>query len=226
MNHHTRRSILIGFALLLSSTAAVAPAFGDQIQSISGDYDDIRPPTGTLLPTFTFTGPGFRGAALFTPSTLAGLTASELEVDLSSMMMTIGSTVTGPIDLSPPTHTIHIFGSGSEEAIFTLANAQLTADTLLLTATVTADAFYVSDSFGGAADLSLFSSGGQFVADLTGIQFSTDGTQGQASWSRSPQPHATFTITPGVPEPAWPGLWSLPVLAWMAWRLRRRLAAR
>jgi hypothetical protein len=211
---------------MLAGTAAVSPVFGDQVMSIEGDYDSIRPASATFQSMATFTGPGSLGVAQFNPSTLVGLTVDELTVNFTSATMMSGTRVTGPVTVSSP---LHVFGPGAEEAVFNLTNAQIDADNFTRTATVTADALYVSDTFGGMADLSLFSMGGpaQFVAQLTNIEVTVnvDLDEGQASWNAQPAPHAAFTLTAAVPEPAslllfGPGLLGLIACTW-----RRRKSA-
>jgi MYXO-CTERM domain-containing protein len=221
MNKSMHRLFLMTSALFLTGTA-VGPAVADPITLIQGDYAGIQPPTGFMQSSFAFTD----GTASFVPSTLTGLLAGDLTVDLTHFPPPPATM--GPVNLS----MLVVSDTMGHQATFNLTNAQLTNDQTAMTGTIMADAFYVSDNFGALADLSLFRTGGQglFVANYAGIVVNgavepDTGSDGTATWGFFGPVSAHFVLTPGpqpVPEPASLGAWAVMALAGAAWLRRRR----
>jgi hypothetical protein len=196
---------------------------------ITGDYTGIDPNSGFRQSRFSFTG----GTAEFVGSTLSGLLADNLAVDLSPFPSDPNAT-SGDVNLS--TLTVRDNQNPAHTAMFDLTHAMLmiTGDT---TGMITADATLRSEDFGDLADLSLFRLGGTglFVATYEGIGINeppipggittlTD-PDGNASWPRGPVPvSGHFVITPGataIPEPGSLALWGLVSLGGIAWLVRR-----
>jgi hypothetical protein len=235
MHHPTRWILIAACTLVISSWAAVQPAFADllhQVQAIRGDYNGITPSFATTPQTQATFNDGM--ASFDSPTPLFSLLVADLTFNMGNPedMTVNGSMVSGPVDVV--TSPLTITSSLTKQVNFMLFNATITIDNVVHTATLTADAKLVdpAPTFDpdSEADFALYAtaSGGTFTATWLGVDAGTEGgLVGTVTWQTLVGvPVAHFEIDPiAVPEPGSQGLWSLVVLGWMAIRSRRSARA-
>jgi hypothetical protein len=240
MHSSARHLGVAGLALLFACTVPAAPAFADPVPVtlIDGTYMGLNPPMSPVTgsSTITFTTPA--DAAFHPDQGVGGLAPHDLTMDLLNF-------ISGETTVSVMFETPLVVSNGFGTATFNLGMGTLTIMNTQpsgpFMGTVTAPATYVSDTFGGAVNLSLFQLGGTgtFTANFTGIDVEPgtepDGpfvTIPLAFWPAPSDAHpvANFMLEPAVltlvPEPASLALWGLAGLAGVGWRCRRRWKVR